>query len=173
MEKVGGDGKEKRAKGLILKTLERCRSMAGQRRGGRQEAPPEGCFAVYVGPERERFVIRTECVNHPRFRVLLEEAEMEFGYSNSGPLELPCHVEVFHEVLWEMEQEAVESSWCSFGRGGGGHGGYRSLRSLKQQRNLLDHFYLSSDVACKRSHLCLLQTSSFELTASAVLLRTW
>ncbi|CAL9209220.1 unnamed protein product [Musa hybrid cultivar] len=140
MEMVGGDGKEKRAKGLILKTLERCRSMAGQRRGGRQEAPPEGCFAVYVGPDRERFVIRTECVNHPRFRVLLEEAEMEFGYSNSGPLELPCHVEVFHEVLWEMEQEAVESSWCIFGRGGGGgggHGGYRSLRSL--QLGLLLH----------------------------------
>ncbi|RRT56218.1 hypothetical protein B296_00036339 [Ensete ventricosum] len=136
MGTVGGDGKEKkRTKGLILKTLERCRSMAGQRRGGRQETPPEGCFAVYVGSERERFVIRTECVNHPRFRLLLEEAEMEFGYSNSGPLELPCHVEVFHEVLREMEQEAVESSWCSFGRGGGGggrHDGYRPLSSVNR-----------------------------------------
>ncbi|KAJ8510602.1 hypothetical protein OPV22_001036 [Ensete ventricosum] len=106
MGTVGGDGKEKkRTKGLILKTLERCRSMAGQRRGGRQETPPEGCFAVYVGPERERFVIRTECVNHPRFRLLLEEAEMEFGYSNSGPLELPCHVEVFHEVTRSNEKK--------------------------------------------------------------------
>ncbi|WOL15893.1 hypothetical protein Cni_G24674 [Canna indica] len=120
------NGKGKRPKGLILKTLERCRSIAGPRK---QQMPPEGCFSVFVGPQRERFVIRTECVNHPLFRMLLEEAEMEFGYANSGPLELPCHVEVFREVMREMEEEeeeveAVETTLCNFGRG---HAGYRQL----------------------------------------------
>ena len=31
--------------------------------------PPEGCFSVYVGPERERFVVHTECVNHQLFQM--------------------------------------------------------------------------------------------------------
>ena len=50
-----GNGKEKRPKGLILKTLEWCQYIVSQRK--------EGCFTVFIGHEREReqFVIRTEC----------------------------------------------------------------------------------------------------------------
>ncbi|URD74868.1 Auxin responsive protein [Musa troglodytarum] len=85
------NGKDKRSKGLILKTLERCRSLGSHRKGDqKRQRTPEGCFSVYVGPARERFVVRTECVNHPLFKMLLDEAELEFGYSAAGPLELPA-----------------------------------------------------------------------------------
>ncbi|KAF8018387.1 hypothetical protein BT93_H3314 [Corymbia citriodora subsp. variegata] len=69
----------------------------------RRPAVPEGCFSVYVGPEKQRFVVRTECANHPLFQMLLEEAESEFGYSSGGPIELPCNVDLFYRVLIEMD----------------------------------------------------------------------
>lgn len=51
---------------------------------------PEGYFSVYVGPDRQRFVVKTTRINHPLFKVLLEEAEKEYGYNCDGPLVLPC-----------------------------------------------------------------------------------
>uniref|UniRef100_J3MUR8 Uncharacterized protein n=1 Tax=Oryza brachyantha TaxID=4533 RepID=J3MUR8_ORYBR len=93
--------------GLIMKTLDRC--LSG---GGGPEPPPEGSFAVYVGGGggggRERFVVRTECVNHPLFRALLEEAEEEYGYVADGPLELPCDAGEFVAVLERIEREMAE-----------------------------------------------------------------
>ncbi|KAK4265079.1 hypothetical protein QN277_026178 [Acacia crassicarpa] len=69
------------------------------------EVAPEGCFSVYVGPQRKRFVIKTELANHPLFKILLEEAELEYGYNSQGPLILPCDVHIFLKVLMEMDQE--------------------------------------------------------------------
>ncbi|KAM0857214.1 hypothetical protein ACQ4PT_048614 [Festuca glaucescens] len=83
---------------LITKTLDRCRSTPVRRK------PAEGCFSVYVGAGRQRFVVHTECLNHPLFRTLLEEAE-EFGYVAAGPLELPCDAEAFARVLEQIEEE--------------------------------------------------------------------
>ena len=60
---------------------------------------PEGYLAIYVRPGRTRFVIKTESVNHPLFRVLLEEAEKEYGFVCAGPLTLPCDVTVFHRII--------------------------------------------------------------------------
>jgi len=65
----------------------------------------EGCFSVYVGPQMQRFVIKTEYANHPLFKMLLEEAESEYGYSSQGPLALPCNVDIFYKVLMEMEHD--------------------------------------------------------------------
>ncbi|KAJ4973473.1 hypothetical protein NE237_006647 [Protea cynaroides] len=76
---------------------------------------PEGCFTVYVGPERQRFVIKTECVNHPLFKILLEEAELEYGYYSQGPLSLPCDVDLFYKVLSEMDCGEVRQG-CSFAK---------------------------------------------------------
>lgn len=111
------NGKEKvKSKGLIQKTLERCRIRSRRQAVG---MPPEGCLSVYVGPARERFMVRTEWLNHPLFKVLLDEAEMEFGYATAGPLELPCDVPLFLNVLWEVEQEAEQlfSPRCNFAIG--------------------------------------------------------
>ena len=44
-------------------------------------------------------MIKTESVNHPLFRVLLEEAEKEYGFVCAGPLTLPCDVAVFRRII--------------------------------------------------------------------------
>jgi SAUR family protein len=88
-----------RKPGLITKTLDRCRSTPVRHK------PAEGCFSLYVGAGRQRFVVRTECLNHPLFRALLEEAEEEFGYADAGPLELPCNAEAFTRVLEQIDEE--------------------------------------------------------------------
>ncbi|KAM3315993.1 hypothetical protein ACQJBY_034238 [Aegilops geniculata] len=86
----------------VSRTLERCKSAAG-RSGGAASSSVAGCFSVYVGPERERFVVRTDCANHPLFRRLLDDAEREYGYASQGPLALPCDVDAFLDVLWQMD----------------------------------------------------------------------
>ncbi|KAI3501881.1 hypothetical protein L1887_29909 [Cichorium endivia] len=126
-------------KGLISKTWERCKSLRGGGANSRIKRPlikksrscprldanegkalniaPKGCFSVYVGPQRQRFVIKTECANHPLFKAFLEEAECEYGYKNDGPLELPCEVNDFVKVLTEMDDgnEITGAKGCIFG----------------------------------------------------------
>lgn len=87
---------------------------------------PEGCFTVYVGPEKQRFVIKTQCVNHPLFKMLLEEAELEYGFNSEGPLALPCNVDLFYKVLSEMDSDEIRPNGCNFAKG---HGSYRPLIS--------------------------------------------
>ncbi|XP_004491682.1 protein SMALL AUXIN UP-REGULATED RNA 54-like [Cicer arietinum] len=85
---------------------------------------PQGYFCVYVGPQMQKFVIKTEYCNHPLFKILLEEAETEYGYSSQGPLALPCNVDVFYKVLMEMDSEVMNSrQGCAF------RGNYRSRSS--------------------------------------------
>ncbi|KAJ0110443.1 hypothetical protein Patl1_01269 [Pistacia atlantica] len=67
------------------------------------QVAPEGCFTVYVGPEKQRFVIKTQYANHPLFKILLEDAESEYGFNSQGPILLPCDVDLFYKVLAEME----------------------------------------------------------------------
>jgi len=135
-------GKVGRKSGLISRTLQRCKSglSAGSGGGGsgrgRSSSPP-GCFSVYVGPERERFVVRAECANHPLFRRLLDDAEREYGYAAQGPLALPgCDVDAFLNVLWQMENAAdadeevaaASSPICGLHSGSKGRAaGYRML----------------------------------------------
>ncbi|KAH0467259.1 hypothetical protein IEQ34_004497 [Dendrobium chrysotoxum] len=97
-----------RPKGLMSKTLQRCRSL--RRRSGRDKATPVGWVSVRVGSEKEKFLIRPEWMNHRLFRRLLDEAEEEYGYMTKGSLELPCSVEVFNLVLWEMDQDEADSA---------------------------------------------------------------
>ncbi|KAJ8563341.1 hypothetical protein K7X08_031793 [Anisodus acutangulus] len=66
---------------------------------------PQGCFYVYVGPEKEKFTIKAKYANHPLFKMLLEDAEMEYGYDIQGPILLPCDVNLFYKVLGQMNSE--------------------------------------------------------------------
>ncbi|KAL3747990.1 hypothetical protein ACJRO7_009249 [Eucalyptus globulus] len=76
---------------------------------------PAGCFPVYVGEGdgKERFVVKTEYVNHPLFKSLLEDAESEYGFCSQGPLSLPCHPDFFFKVLAEMESSHHDHCSCS------------------------------------------------------------
>ncbi|KAJ8772501.1 hypothetical protein K2173_027678 [Erythroxylum novogranatense] len=74
---------------------------------------PEGCFSVYVGPQKQRFVMKTKYASHPLFRMLLEDAEMEYGYNSQGPLLLPCDVDLFYKVLSEIDNGDEVVSGCS------------------------------------------------------------
>ncbi|KAF3455194.1 hypothetical protein FNV43_RR05642 [Rhamnella rubrinervis] len=85
----------------------------------RRRVAPQGCFTVYVGPKRQRFVIETQYANHPLFKKLLEEAESEYGFNSHGPLSLPCSVDVFYKVLMKMEADddhQMSSDGSGFGR---------------------------------------------------------
>ncbi|XP_011036123.1 PREDICTED: uncharacterized protein LOC105133729 [Populus euphratica] len=85
---------------------------------------PEGCFSVYVGPQKQRFVIKAEYANHPLFKMLLEEVESEYGYTSEGPLTLPCDVDIFYKVLMAVEDANIDDKihlGCGFAKNYGSY----------------------------------------------------
>lgn len=60
---------------------------------------PAGHVAVCVGSSCRRFVVRATYLNHPFFKKLLVQAEEEYGYTNQGPLAIPCDESLFEELL--------------------------------------------------------------------------
>ncbi|XP_047056307.1 uncharacterized protein LOC124662523 [Lolium rigidum] len=141
-----------RRKSLVSRTLERCRSGITSDAG--KPSTVAGCFSVYVGPERERFVVRADRANHPLFRRLLDDAEREYGYAAQGPLALPCAVDAFLDVLWHMNHDcddgdsvvAPTSPICGLQRGGGGGNKGRAAghRVLSTAKSSPASFFLSS-----------------------------
>ncbi|KAL6175080.1 hypothetical protein ACLB2K_051723 [Fragaria x ananassa] len=99
--------KGKLAKNVIIKAWRKCnitnQSSNKRKKSNDRVLAPDGCFSVYVGPEKQRFVVKVEFANHPLFKVLLEDAAWEYGYSTGGPILLPCDVNMFCNVLAEME----------------------------------------------------------------------
>ncbi|KAJ9181371.1 hypothetical protein P3X46_009508 [Hevea brasiliensis] len=64
---------------------------------------PTGFFAVYVGEERERFVVPTSFLSHPLFKMLLEKSYNEFGFEQRNKLVVPCSASTFQEVINAVE----------------------------------------------------------------------
>lgn len=60
---------------------------------------PAGHVAVCVGANYTRFVVRATYLNHPVFQKLLIQAEEEYGFSNHGPIAIPCDEALFEEAL--------------------------------------------------------------------------
>ncbi|XP_073317323.1 auxin-responsive protein SAUR22-like [Primulina huaijiensis] len=58
-----------------------------------------GTFAVYVGEDRQRFMVPTSYLNHPLFKMMLEKAYNEFGFDQRNGLVVPCSVATFREVM--------------------------------------------------------------------------
>ncbi|KDP26852.1 hypothetical protein JCGZ_18010 [Jatropha curcas] len=104
----------------------------------KRKVTPEGCFSVCVGPQKQRFFIKTEYANHPLFKILLEEAESEYGYNPEGPLALPCNVDIFVEVLSAMadnEETTNRIHGCGFSKN------FNSYRLLSPSRMVaINHF---------------------------------
>ncbi|GMJ00118.1 hypothetical protein HRI_003681000 [Hibiscus trionum] len=110
--------KKKWKQHMVVKVWERFCKTSRSSNGGCvvKVLAPEGCFFVCVGPRRQRFAVKTEIANHPLFRMLLEDAKLEYGFSNEGPLLLPCDVDLFNQVLAEIDDggDREMSPICSF-----------------------------------------------------------
>ena len=108
------DPEESIGSGSYGKLLEK--SHKKQKDNNNNKKPPHGCLCVYVGPERQRFVIKIKIFNHPLFKTLLEDVENEYGYRNDGPLWLPCDVDFFCEALVEIESAEDDLGFvgCNF-----------------------------------------------------------
>uniref|UniRef100_A0A7N0TCV4 Small auxin up regulated protein n=1 Tax=Kalanchoe fedtschenkoi TaxID=63787 RepID=A0A7N0TCV4_KALFE len=66
------------------------RSLSGSRQESSADVP-KGCFPVYVGEFRKRFVVPIAYLNQPAFQDLLIQAEEEYGFDHSnGGLTIPC-----------------------------------------------------------------------------------
>ncbi|KAL2499363.1 SAUR-like auxin-responsive protein family [Abeliophyllum distichum] len=63
---------------------------------------PAGHVAVTVGSSCKRFVVRATYLNHPLFKKLLVRAEEEYGFTNTGPLAIPCDESLFEEILFYL-----------------------------------------------------------------------
>ncbi|KAK4432574.1 Auxin-responsive protein SAUR50 [Sesamum alatum] len=64
---------------------------------------PTGTFVMYVGDDRQRFVVPTGYLSHPLFKILLEKAYNEFGFNQRNGLVVPCSVAAFQEVVSAVE----------------------------------------------------------------------
>ncbi|XP_010271629.1 PREDICTED: auxin-induced protein X15-like [Nelumbo nucifera] len=64
---------------------------------------PVGFLAIYVGEDRQRFVVPTGFLSHPLFKMLLEKAYDEFGFEQKSGLVVPCTVSTFQEVINVVE----------------------------------------------------------------------
>lgn len=60
---------------------------------------PAGHVAICVGINCKRFIVRATYLNHPIFQKLLNDAEEEYGFSNTGPLTVPCEESEFEEII--------------------------------------------------------------------------
>lgn len=98
-------------KNLLIKAWKWCRPILSS---SKKKVAPEGFFPVYVGPEKQWFAVKTNYANHPLFKMLLEDAEIEYGYNTPGPILLPCDVDLFYKVVAEMEVEEMEPHGCGF-----------------------------------------------------------
>ncbi|XP_071694374.1 uncharacterized protein [Rutidosis leptorrhynchoides] len=97
-------------KNFLIKTWDRCRSISCS---NKKKVTPVGFFPVYVGPEKQWFAVKTKYANHPLFRMLLDDAEIEYGYNTPGPILLPCDLDLFYKVVAEMDaNEDMEPHGC-------------------------------------------------------------
>ncbi|KAG0472825.1 hypothetical protein HPP92_014268 [Vanilla planifolia] len=88
----------------LRQLLRRWRTKA-RRSAGEKAATdvPIGHVAICVGSCNRRYVVRTAHLNHPAFRILLNQAEEEYGFSNlPGPLSLPCDESLFLSILRQI-----------------------------------------------------------------------
>ncbi|KAG8377898.1 hypothetical protein BUALT_Bualt08G0081400 [Buddleja alternifolia] len=83
----------------LRQMLRRWRKKAAMAAGHAPSDVPAGHVAVTVGSTCKRFVVRTTYLNHPVFKKLLVQAEEEYGFTNSGPLAIPCDEFLFEEIL--------------------------------------------------------------------------
>ncbi|KAM3289497.1 indole-3-acetic acid-induced protein ARG7-like [Capsicum chacoense] len=73
---------------------------------------PSGHIAITVGTNCKRYVVRATYLNHPMFKKLLSQAEEEYGFTNSGPLAIPCNESFFEELLSHLARFDSYNNTC-------------------------------------------------------------
>ncbi|OAY79599.1 Auxin-responsive protein SAUR32 [Ananas comosus] len=72
--------------------------------------PPKGHVAVRVGAEgerRRRFVVPVGHLEHPLFATMLDAAEAEFGFHQTGAIVIPCRVDYFRCIESVIDHDAA------------------------------------------------------------------
>ncbi|KAH6797670.1 hypothetical protein C2S52_022224 [Perilla frutescens var. hirtella] len=74
---------------------------------GVPEDVKKGHFVVHTvdGGESRRFVVELSYLGHPGFLKLLEQAEQEFGFKQTGILAIPCR----HTDLQSVLQRSIDA----------------------------------------------------------------
>ncbi|GKV24074.1 hypothetical protein SLEP1_g33734 [Rubroshorea leprosula] len=70
----------------------------------------DGHFTIAVGPSHRRVVIPTSHLIHPTFRYLLAKTEEEYGFTNNGPLTIPCDEKLFEEIIRSISRSDPPSN---------------------------------------------------------------
>ncbi|KAH1090316.1 hypothetical protein J1N35_017573 [Gossypium stocksii] len=91
----GGDGEESKYEWLLREFEEMTSPTTA--------STPSGSFALYVGENEERFVVPTNFLSHPLFKMLLEKSYNEYGFQQRDKLVVPCSVSTFQEVVNAVE----------------------------------------------------------------------
>ncbi|XP_008803402.1 auxin-responsive protein SAUR76-like [Phoenix dactylifera] len=60
---------------------------------------PSGLHPVYVGKSRRRYLVSSDLVDHPLFRVLVEKS----GGGDAAATVVGCEVVLFEHLLWMLE----------------------------------------------------------------------
>ncbi|KAM3326805.1 auxin-responsive protein SAUR50-like [Capsicum chacoense] len=89
--------------------LKRCSSLGKKNTNAYQEDQqglsmdvPKGHFAVYVGENRTRSIVPISILSRFEFRVLLQQAEEEFGFNHDMGLTIPCNEDFFESLTSSM-----------------------------------------------------------------------
>lgn len=86
---------------MLKQIVKRCSSLGKKNEYNEEGLPldvPKGHFAVYVGENRSRYVVPISFLSHPKFQILLKQAEEEFGFEHDVGLTIPCQEEVFQSL---------------------------------------------------------------------------
>ncbi|KAG9442982.1 hypothetical protein H6P81_018836 [Aristolochia fimbriata] len=59
---------------------------------------PKGHFPVYVGEQRRRYIVPLSFLEDPKFQMLLQRAEEEYGFEHKMGLTIPCEETVFRSL---------------------------------------------------------------------------
>ncbi|OWM82424.1 hypothetical protein CDL15_Pgr001998 [Punica granatum] len=84
---------------LLRRTTRTCNCLIGTSR--REENVRSGQFSVVALGNRkpEKFVIGLRYLTHPKFLELLDKAEREFGFDQTGVLIIPCEASELQKIL--------------------------------------------------------------------------
>ncbi|KMZ76361.1 SAUR-like auxin-responsive protein family [Zostera marina] len=69
-----------------------------------KKVSPKGFVPMLVGvngkdEEREKFLVHIKLLDHPDIRSLLKMSEREFGYRQTGIINIPCDAASFRRLL--------------------------------------------------------------------------